>query len=272
MLPAAPPSTYILLRQFQKVFNNSDIALLKIFKRAFDYNISLIQQGQTIGNRPGAVQVVSYHNGCHLTLPLDLENQIVDLARADGVKACRGLVKKQYLRLQRERARQTYTFLHAARYIGRHLPKIAFHTHFREQLIHTFAALGAGHFFPMVYKGKRHIFSHGERIVKRCMLKQEAHLLPDFAHPVKSQADDILAMDANRSSVGCFEADDKPQQHTFSCATSSENGQGFSSAYAQANSVENHVASKCFFQVLNCDNRSTAVYIRQNHKKRCENH
>src|ERR1035437_988290 len=112
MLPAAPLSTYILLRKFQKVFNKSDIALLKIFKRAFDYNISLIQQGQRVGNCPGAVQVVSYHNGCHLTLPLELENQIVDLSRADGVKACRRLVKKQYLRIQRERARQTNAFLH----------------------------------------------------------------------------------------------------------------------------------------------------------------
>src|ERR1035437_2945857 len=115
----------------------------------------------------------------------------------------------------------------------------------------------------MVYKGRRHVLGHGERIVKRRMLKQEAHLFPDLAHPVKSQADDILAMDANRSRVGCFEADDKPQQHASSRATTSKYGQGFTAIHAQANSVENHVAPKCFFQVLNCDNRRTAVFLRQ---------
>jgi len=78
-----------------------------------------------------------------------------------------------------------------------------------------FVARGSGHFFSMMYEGKRDVLSYRERIVKRRMLKQEAHLLPDLSHPVKSQIDDILAVDANRSRVGRFQADDNPQQHLF---------------------------------------------------------
>ena len=83
----------------------------------------------------------------------------------------------------------------------------------------------------MVFKRERHVLSYGERIVERCMLKQETHLLSDFAHPVKSQADDIPAMDANRSRVRLFEADDEPQQYALACAAASQHRQGFAAAY-----------------------------------------
>ena len=78
----------------------------------------------------------------------------------------------------------------------------------------------------MVFKRKRHIFSHGERIVERRVLKQKAHLLPDLAHPVEGQAGNILTVNAYRSGVGRFEADDQPQQHALSRAAASEHGQG----------------------------------------------
>src|ERR1035437_631054 len=105
MLPAVPLSTYALLRQFQKFLHKPDVALLKVFKLSLDDNIALTQQGQTVGDRPGVMQVMSHYNRCHLTLPLELQNQIVDLPRTDGVQTGCGLVEQQNLRLQSERSR-----------------------------------------------------------------------------------------------------------------------------------------------------------------------
>ena len=87
---------------------------MKILESAFDYDIALIQKGQTVGNRPGAVQVVSHNDGSHLMLALQLENQIVDLSGTDGIKSGSRLVEKQNLRLQRQRACQPNAFLHPA--------------------------------------------------------------------------------------------------------------------------------------------------------------
>src|ERR1035437_7412801 len=98
MLPAVPLSTYALLRQFQKFLHKPDVALLKVFKLSLDHHIALIQQGQTVGDRPGVMQVMSHYNRCHLTLPLELQNQIVDLPRTDGVQTGFALVEQQNIR------------------------------------------------------------------------------------------------------------------------------------------------------------------------------
>jgi hypothetical protein len=89
----------------------------------------------------------------------------------------------------------------------------------------------------MVFKGEGHVLADSERIVKRRLLKQETHLLPDLSHAVESQAGDVLAMNANRSGVGRIEANDEPQQHAFSRAAASQHGQGFSAVHAQADPV-----------------------------------
>ena len=56
---------------------------------------------------------------------LQLENQIVDFAGGDRIESRCGLIEKQDFRLQRQRACQTHSFLHASGNITRHLVEIA---------------------------------------------------------------------------------------------------------------------------------------------------
>ncbi len=110
----------------------------------------------------------------------------------------------------------------------------------------------------MVFKGEGHVLLDGERIVKRCLLKQESHLLSDFAHAVQRETCDVLAMNANRSGVRRFESNDEPQQHAFPGAAASEYGQGFPLIHAQADSVENLVAPEGLVYVFDSnDGRKT---------------
>ena len=60
---------------------------------------SLIEQSQTARNGFGAVQIVSYHDGCHVMFRLEFEDQIVDFATADGIKPSRWFVEQQNIRL-----------------------------------------------------------------------------------------------------------------------------------------------------------------------------
>ena len=66
---------------------------------------------------------------------LQLENQLVDLAGGYGIQSRSGFVQQQDVGVERQRARQPYALLHAARNIRRHLLEIAFHAHTRKQFL-----------------------------------------------------------------------------------------------------------------------------------------
>jgi hypothetical protein len=83
----------------------------------------------------------------------------------------------------------------------------------------------------MVLERESHILFDGQRVVKRSVLKQEAHLLPDLAHLVESQARDILAVNENRSRVWLLQADDEPQQYALTGAASSQDRQGLAAVH-----------------------------------------
>jgi hypothetical protein len=52
--------------------------MLEVIKRAFDYDFAFAQKSQAVGNSSGTMQIVSYDNGRHLMLSLELQNQVVD--------------------------------------------------------------------------------------------------------------------------------------------------------------------------------------------------
>src|ERR1700722_6018182 len=99
----------------QKFPDKLDVTFLQFFKAAFDYHTSLVEQRQPVGNRFRAVQIMRHDNGCHVMLLLELQNQVIDLSGTDWIQTGGGLVEQQNIRLQRQRSRESYPFLHAAR-------------------------------------------------------------------------------------------------------------------------------------------------------------
>src|SRR5450432_2885560 len=97
----------------EKFLNELNVTGLKFFKAAFDDYLPLVEQGETVGNRFCAVQVVGHHDGGHVMFCLETKNQITNFGRTDWVETGRGLIEQENVRLQRQRARQTYPFLHA---------------------------------------------------------------------------------------------------------------------------------------------------------------
>ena len=113
----------------------------------------------------------------------------------------------------------------------------------------------------MVLQRKRYVLLDGERIVERGVLKQKSHLLPDFAELVESQAGDVLPVNANRSRVRFLQADDEPQQYALAGAAAPQHRQGLAAAHGQADPVQDLLTSKGLMQVLDGDNRRTAVFL-----------
>src|ERR1700685_1511898 len=98
----------------QEFPNKLDVTLLKLFKAALNDYVSLIEESQTVGDGLRAVQIVGDHDRRHVMFGLELEDQVVNFSGADGIETGGGLVEEQNARLQRQRAGQSYAFLHAA--------------------------------------------------------------------------------------------------------------------------------------------------------------
>jgi len=76
-----------------KLSDKLDVTLLQFFKSALDHYIPVIEQSQTVRNRLCTVQIMRHHNGRDVMFLLKLENQIIDLRRADGIKTGGRLVE-----------------------------------------------------------------------------------------------------------------------------------------------------------------------------------
>src|ERR1700674_806658 len=113
----------------------------------------------------------------------------------------------------------------------------------------------------MMLQRKSHVLLDGQRIVKRRVLKQKTHFLPDFAELVESQAADVLTVDANRSRVGLLQADDEPQQYALTGTTAPQHRQGLATRHGEANPVQNFLTSEGLMQVLDGDNWRAAVFL-----------
>ena len=113
----------------------------------------------------------------------------------------------------------------------------------------------------MVLQRKSHVLLDGQRIVKRGVLKQKPHFLPDFAELVESQTGDVLTVDANRSRVRLLQADDEPQQYALAGTTAPQHRQGLAAPHGQANPVQNLLTSEGLMQVLDGDNWRIAVFL-----------
>ncbi len=68
-------------------------------------------------------------------------------------------------------------------------------------------------------------------------------------------------VDANRSRVRLLQADDEPQQYALAGTTASQHRQGLAAAHGQADPVQHLLTSEGFMQVLDGDNRRTAVFL-----------
>src|SRR5579863_9761844 len=113
----------------------------------------------------------------------------------------------------------------------------------------------------MVLQRKGYVLLDGQRIVKRGMLEQETHFLPDLTKLVQSQVGDVLPSDANRSRVGLFESNDEPQQYALARTAATQHRQGFAGFHRQANPVQDALTSKGLMQVRDGNNGRIAVFL-----------
>ena len=78
-----------------------------------------VEKDRIVGNREDARQLVGHHDHGRAQTVAQLEDQVIETARADRVQPGRRLVEEQHLRIERHGARQAGPLAHAAADLGR---------------------------------------------------------------------------------------------------------------------------------------------------------
>src|SRR5436190_8896687 len=103
------------------------IALLHLVEGSLGCDAALVQQHDAVGQRFDGSQIMRHDDrGDRACLP-QLPNQLDDLRCGDRVEPRRRLVEQHDLGIQRERARQSDTFLHASGDVRGQLVEVALH-------------------------------------------------------------------------------------------------------------------------------------------------
>src|SRR5208337_2646753 len=231
----------------QEFLDKCVIALLQLLETAFDLYLPLVQQRQAIRDGFCAMQVMSDHNGGHVVLRLQLEDQLIDLTGGDGIESRGGFIEQKDAGIESQRTRQPNSLLHATGKIAGHFLEIAFHTHAGQQFPDAIALFRFRH-FGMPLQGEGHVLLDGQGVVQRRLLEQEPHLFPDLVQGIEVEKGDLLPMNANRAGVGLLQADDQLEQHTLTGATASEHGQGFAILHSQINAVQDNLITERLMQ------------------------
>src|SRR5687767_13158321 len=77
------------------------------------------QYGDPVGDRYQRIEVVRHHEHGEAEALLEIADQHVEIGGADGVEPGRGLVEKQDVGVERQRAREAGALPHAARELRR---------------------------------------------------------------------------------------------------------------------------------------------------------
>src|SRR5262249_19843387 len=141
-------------------------------------NVRLVQHQQLVADRTRAGGVVRYDDQRRVAVVLEVQEQLVDLARGDRIQPRARLVDQQQTWVQRHRAREAGAPAHAAGEIGRHLVRLVAEADRLELLLDAIANLAIRERRVPTH-GERDVLANRDGVEQRRVLEQEAYA---FAH------------------------------------------------------------------------------------------
>ena len=144
--------------------------------RAFEVGI---QKDAVVGEGVDAGQLVRDDDDGRLRALADVQNQAVELDRADGVQTGRGLVQKQQVRAGHDGAGQAHTLFHAAAQVGWQAVSRLGHAHPFQRLQGTCLVLVFGQ-GALHLQGQHHVLEHRHGGPQRGALEQHANVGPQL--------------------------------------------------------------------------------------------
>src|SRR5688572_4309973 len=109
---------------------NVVLTLVEVASRALRDNAPFMEDNELIADSSSARNVVRHNDDCGFAGRLQINQELVDLARRDRVKATAGFVHEENGRLKRQSPSQTDSLSHTSRKVERHFVELCFEADF----------------------------------------------------------------------------------------------------------------------------------------------
>src|SRR5581483_9928565 len=208
------------------------------------------------------VQIVRDHHHGQPQLLLQVQHQLVELRRADGIQPGGRLIEEQQPRVERQRPRQGGPLDHASRELGRIFLRGVGGKPHQANFEHRELVTGRGRELRQVLDhGKLDVLQHRERRIQRSLLKGDAVTRLDRAQRLAGELSDVMPLDADGSGLRPLQAEDAPEQHGLAGAGAADDAEDLVLANLHLQAIVDHLPAEAIAEVPNLEHRISQTPI-----------
>ena len=222
--------------------------LLHLGVRTEEDRFGFVQEHDAVRQLFREPHVVRDHNAGQVQLNLQPLDQVAQQLRHQGIDHRGRFVVQDAFRSRRQCPRNRHRPLHPRRQIRRQQIAHLLHTHHLQQPVDDLENLLLAQ-FPRLAQRERDIFSHGQRIEERTVLKHHGDFLADLFQLFFIVVGDVLPSDDHSPRVRLEKSHDVMQGNRFAHATASENADSLCRKHVEVDMLQHDVVPKCLVDI-----------------------
>jgi hypothetical protein len=199
-----------------------------------------VEEQRAVRDPEDAREVVRHHDDGRAEARLQLEDQVVEKARADRVQAGRRLIEEQQIRVERDRTRQRRALAHAAADRGRVELLEAAQPHQRELELDDFGD-HAGVQARELLERQRHVLRQRQPAPQGAVLVEHAHAPPHTVAPRFIRGAEVLAAEQDRAAGRLLQPDQVLQQRALAAAAAAHDDEHLAARHREAQVLHDDV-------------------------------
>ena len=200
-------------------------AVADFLGRTHGHDLAAVEQNDAVGDQERAGELMSHHYHGHGVGLFEVQDQVVDAGRGDGVEARGGFVEEQDLRIHGHGAGEGGAFAHASAELRGVVVLEAAEAHLF-QLDADHHLDGGGFQGGVFQQGQRDVLAHQQGADQRSALKRQADFLADGIHLAGGGFGDVHAFDEHFTGGRFFEADQSAEQSALAGAGAADHHSG----------------------------------------------
>src|ERR1700733_10889709 len=229
-----------------------------------DFHMAVYYPSDTIAGAEDRVQIMCDHDNGQLQLLLQIEDQLVELGSADRIETRSGLVQKQKLRIQCQRARQRGALYHAAGKLRR-----IFFRGIRGQpgepdLEHCQLTTRLGVHVDVLDHGKLHVLRDCQGGVQRTLLEGDAVACFHLVELGRGHLRNIAAIDTDDAGLRPLQPQYAPQQDRLARPRPADDSENLVLAHVHVEAIVDDLRPEAVHQSDHLENGVDQMPISRN--------
>src|SRR5215469_11364688 len=207
-----------------------------------------VEEDDAIGELFGQAHIVGDDDTGEAELDLQTLNEVAQQLRHEGIDHGGGFVVENALRTRSQSAGDRHRTLHSRRKIrGQQVAHLLYADHMK-QAVNDLINLVLGELGGFA-KGKGNVFTDGEGVKQRPILKNHGDFLADQFQLLFAVVGDVFAGDDDAAGIGLEKSHDVMQRDRLAHPAAAEDTDGLGGHYVEADVIEHDIISEGFRHV-----------------------